>query len=333
MLAKCCQLLAVHYNADPGQGGLDGHTWFSLMQPHRRAFTLVELLVVIAIIGILVALLLPAIQMAREAARRSSCSSNLRQIGVAIHNFADVRRRLPPGAVWNGIDKNRGSALVHLLPFIEEQSLYSAYDFQQPNTDATMLDGSKVGTRSISVYLCPSDDHEPQYDGLAPHNYAASRGPTEVYDNPACSCNHPWQSFATAPLDDPLHFAGPFTRMGVPVALKSITDGLSNTIFFGEIRPSCSEHARNGWAATNNGNGYCTTIIPINYDTCDPTAADPCHRSNNWNTEVGFKSAHAGGAQFLFGDGSVRFIVDAIDHQTYQYLGGKSDGQILSVDF
>jgi hypothetical protein len=90
---------------------------------------------------------------------------------------------------------------------------------------------------------------------------------------------------------------------------------------------------REGWAYTNNGNGYCTTIIPINYDTCKEQASDPCARPCNWNTEVGFKSAHSGGAFFLFGDGSVHFLQQTIDHQTYQYLGAKSDGNIISTDF
>ena len=112
--------------------------------------------------------------------------------------------------------------------------------------------------------------------------------------------------------------------------LSEITDGLSNTILFGEVRPRCSEHARNGWAMTNDGNGFCTTLIPINYDTCNENAPDPCHRPCNWTTEVGFKSAHPGGAQFLMGDGSVQWLPQSIDHQTYQYLGGKSDGHGVS---
>ena len=114
--------------------------------------------------------------------------------------------------------------------------------------------------------------------------------------------------------------------------LADVAHGLSSTIFFGEVRPRCSEHARNGWATSNNGNGYCTTLIPINYDTCNDNATDPCRRPCNWNTEVGFKSAHVGGSQFLLGDGSVHFVSENIDHLTYQALGGKQDGKVAQLE-
>ena len=89
-------------------------------------------------------------------------------------------------------------------------------------------------------------------------------------------------------MDDPNKYAGPFTRVGSMAKISQITDGLSKTIFFGEVRPSCSEHISSGWAYTNNGNGYCTTLIPINYDSCNAAAPDPCNSPFNWNTEVGF---------------------------------------------
>jgi prepilin-type processing-associated H-X9-DG protein len=296
---------------------------------------LVELLVVIAIIGILIAMLLPAVQAAREASRRAQCSNNLKQIGVALHNYEGTHKHYPPGAVWNSGTPavNRGSILVYLLPYIEQDQTYEAIDFTLANIDNSVFPGTttKIASARISSYICPSDPQDEMYWGLAPHNYAASRGPTEVYDNPSCSCSHPWQSLSQAPLDDVRRFAGPFTRVGTKTRVNEVLDGLSNTIFFGEVRPACSEHARNGWLASNNGNGYCTTIIPINHDTCRDTGPDPCKLYCNWNTEVGFKSLHPGGAQFLLGDGSVRMLKDQIAHQTtYQYLGGKSDGQVVS---
>ena len=149
---------------------------------------------------------------------------------------------------------------------------------------------------------------------------------------PARAQQYSWQSFEMAPIDNPAKFAGPFTRLGVSAKARQIRDGLSKTIFMGEVRVPCSVHAQAGWAITNNGSGYCTTLIPINYDTCDEAAVDPCHRPCTWNTDVGFKSAHPGGAHFLMGDGSVQFLEEAIDHQAYQYLGAKADGETVTLN-
>lgn len=306
-----------------------------LMGRAPRGFTLVELLVVIAIIGLLVALLLPAVMAAREAARRSQCSNNLKQIGLAALQFEDTYKRLPPGAVWSPSGTAKGSLYVYLLPYLERSALFQAYDFTQTSIDDSTLPGSTtlIASTVIPTLLCPSDPHPKQYFGaLASHNYSASRGPTAVFNNPSCSCPNPWQSLAQAPLDDPQNFAGPFTRLGTPVRLSQISDGLTNTIFFGEVRPRCSEHGRNGWATSNNGNGFCTTLIPINYNSCDDNAANACNRSCNWSTELGFRSLHAGGAFFTFGDGSVRFLNQNIDHRNYQFLGGKADGQAAAVE-
>ena len=299
----------------------------------QGGFTLVELLVVIAVIGILVALLLPAVQAAREAGRRTSCINNLKQLGVAVNNFEGAHKQLPPGAIWESGDGRRhGSIFVHLLPYLEERSAYDAFDFRQQNVDDTVFPGTTnlVASLTIPTLVCPSDDRETHYEGRAAHNYAASRGPTEVWWNADCMCDHPWASLAMAPVNDNDTYVGPFSRTGVQRGIQEVTDGLTKTIFLGEVRPLCSEHTRNGWVASNNGNGYCTTLIPINFDTCNDAAPDPCHRSCNWNTEVGFKSVHPGGANFLLGDGSVRFLPEQIDHQMYQYMGAMNDGQIVS---
>ena len=136
-----------------------------------------------------------------------------------------------------------------------------------------------------------------------------------------------------APDGDRRTFAGPFTRLGTKTKVKQITDGMAHTIFFGEVRPVCSSHGLNGWAKSNNGNGYCSTLIPINFDTCNAEAADPCRRPCNWNTEVGFRSAHVGGAHFLLGDGAVVRISEDIDYMTYQYLGAKNDGEVIRESF
>jgi prepilin-type processing-associated H-X9-DG protein len=222
---------------------------------------------------------------------------------------------------------------LHLLPYLEETSLYQNIDLRSTNIDDALLPGTtqRVDSTVIQPLICPSDDRELKYDERVAHNYAASRGPTEVWFNPGCMCNPQWLATPRAPVDDPLIFSGPFTRVCTRERLKAITDGLSKTIFFGEVRPACSEHVRNGWLNSNGGNGYCTTLIAINYDSCSEDAPDPCRKICNWNTEVGFKSAHPGGANFLFGDGSVHLLQDNIDANTYQLLGAKNDGE--PVDF
>ncbi|HOM18813.1 MAG TPA: DUF1559 domain-containing protein, partial [Thermoguttaceae bacterium] len=120
---------------------------------------------------------------------------------------------------------------------------------------------------------------------------------------------------------------------GTAMRESDIVDGLSNTIFFGEVRPQCSVHNSQGWGSSNNGQGLTATVVPINYNSCsrDAVGSDNCDKYCNWNTELGFKSRHPGGAQFLFGDGSVHFLPETIDHWTYQYLGAKADGNPAQI--
>ncbi|MEA1950519.1 MAG: DUF1559 domain-containing protein [Planctomycetota bacterium] len=315
----------------------------------RRGFTLVELLVVIAIIGILIALLLPAVQAAREAARRMTCSNHLKQIGLALHGYHLSNDRFPPGSFWTGSDyaNCRGSILVRLLPYIEEQTLYDMFDLE-------LTDGKRLGLQKLSAsgeliqsievatYQCPSDNHPKLRNGKALHNYAASIGPTTHGNNTNyCPCSewNSWNDYARFPgggvYGSTTNFAGPFFRYPAnETRMGDCTDGLSKTIFFGEVLPMCSAHNGNGWATSNNGQGLTATVIPINYDTCNQevnSGGDNCDRYCNWNTELGFRSRHPGGAQFLFGDGSVHFLNETIDHWTYQYLGAKADDRPVAI--
>jgi prepilin-type N-terminal cleavage/methylation domain-containing protein/prepilin-type processing-associated H-X9-DG protein len=333
--------------------------------PRRRAagFTLVELLVVITIIGILVSLLLPAVQSAREAARRTQCSNNLHQIGIALESFNSTYNQYPAGSFWlsgnppgppaqlgNGYLGNRGSILIHLLPYIEQRVIYEQFDLTHC-TDWQMIQGTNrlIGSQVIPTYVCPSDNNA-QLDsaGMAVANYRASCGPSAQIDTSSCPCqeNDSWNQFALAPYDTASNFAGPFTRRGnytkFPDGIRAVEvkDGLSNTIFFGEGRFDCSgwnsvdlyNHQGEGWAMSNNLQGLSATMYPINYDSChnDPKLSG-CQRPCNWNTAFGFKSRHPGGAQFLFGDGAVHFLQQGIDQWTYQYLGAKADGQVITI--
>jgi prepilin-type N-terminal cleavage/methylation domain-containing protein len=349
----------------------------------RRAFTLVELLVVIAIIGILVALLLPAIQAAREAARRSSCTNNLKQLGIAIQMYTDTHKELPGGAhLWAATSAppkcdRCGTIHMFLLPYIEEQALYNSFNFKTPDpvtgTDAQKFpDGRLIGSTVVATFICPSETRregtevrfEPtgnltadQLKTYALSNYAASRGPTRHIDGPApCALTITWNQqfgqFAVNPppgstpgklswrypdsggnVADWVQFGGPFTRFAYHVKLKQITDGLSHTIFMGEVRIGCSQHAAEGWAWSHSGNGLISTLVPINYDSCSENTMANCGYWGTWSSSLGFKSSHPGGAQFVFGDASVQFLPDSIDPWVYNVMGAKASGEVASLTF
>ncbi|TWT39247.1 DUF1559 domain-containing protein [Blastopirellula retiformator] len=327
----------------------------------RTAFTLVELLVVIAIIGVLIALLLPAVQQAREAARRMQCSNNLKQIGLAVHNYHDTFNTLPPGGLWAydvawafsdtnpapGPNPQRGSILVHLLPFIEQGPLFDKIDFTSATTIQNQWADSPANTKRvrdviIQAYVCPSDTSGGvTSNNYGAHNYSGNYGPSSINaaGNPNCPCGQgaALNGFRNDTQHNESNPAGPFSRRGNRYVgnFAQTTDGLSNTIYFGEVRPECSNHANAGWAGANNGNGLAGTLTPINTDTCHTQAeapgGDTCYAMCNWNLEFGFKSLHPGGAQFLKGDGSVSFLAETINHNTYQRLGQRDDGLVIDL--
>jgi prepilin-type processing-associated H-X9-DG protein len=324
---------------------------------------------VIAIIGVLVGLLLPAVQTAREAARRSACSNNLKQIGLAVHNYASANNNeLPPGGSVqfdtypNPAKHLRGSTTMLILPFMDQQVLYDHYDMDgtEPNSIGFVgfnLDNDRIGgsgplvrSSKLSVFVCGSDTNENVNLNVGKLNYAASAGAQRLSQagnpgnatSPPCPCTNPYYSYYTTGTPGS-GTSGPFARgwnanrqRANTSMLSDVLDGLSTTIFFGETRPSCSNHANGGWGSSNNGCGLVSTEIPINYDSCEKDAAaataagkDTCEARCNWNTELGFKSRHPSGAQFLMGDGAVKFLRESIEMWAYQYLGGKADGNVI----
>lgn len=325
-----------------------------------RAFTLIELLVVIAIIAILIALLLPAVQQAREAARRSQCKNNLKQYGLAIHNYHDVFNKFPVGGTpihsdgagagcCNGAP--RIGWQVRVLPYMDQAPLYNQLNLNaglltgdaingtgiQAAWDTLMPDGRRARQIQVPFGRCPSDDW-PEDPAWAQANYSGSLG-SQVATSANAACQ-PFNAFAEAlPAGNsshgnsanPRNISGMFSRMGMGLGMKDAVDGTSNIIMVGEVLPACHDHRTGWWNSNGMGNAHASTVAPINeFNTCERSTriSDPaCVANNNWNYSWGFKSKHVGGAHFLLVDGSVQFLSENIDHVTYQRLGGRADGQ------
>jgi prepilin-type N-terminal cleavage/methylation domain-containing protein/prepilin-type processing-associated H-X9-DG protein len=326
-------------------------SWYRSRGRSPRAFTLVELLVVIAIIGILIGLLLPAVQKIRESASRLKCSNNLKQLALACHNYHDVHSLFPPGGLvlpngpgWANMDwrGNKGTWLVFSLPYIEQDNLYN----QIPNLSVPHFDS--IGTaeaagvlpKALELFRCPSDG---TLSGYPVSNYDGSLGPNCLDDkcgyNPfAQYCNQPAWGYTTSADDgttsDSRLVRGLFARNGARISFASVTDGTTNTLFIGESLPAQNAHQLRFPWYTVYGTQVLSTIIPINYPIseqdrswCGADFAGPAYSMENNNVAWGFKSRHTLGANFAFVDASVHFISQSIDHRTYQLLGCRDDGQ------
>jgi len=240
-----------------------------LAQSRRRSagFTLVELLVVIAIIAMLVSLLLPAVQAAREAARKIQCTNNVKQIVLATLNYEAARGELPPGSLFIDVDgtrENRTGVLARILSYAEDSALVSLIDPEEEGAtdDKLMPDGSYMAEIIVDMYVCPSDDGlliRPGRSTGTPRartNYTASGGSNKK-SNTAGYCPCPgalmkqYNQYGLRQGGAGKKFSGPFTRYAHTTKLKQITDGLSKTIFFGESRPDCSDHTQEGWLASH----------------------------------------------------------------------------------
>jgi prepilin-type N-terminal cleavage/methylation domain-containing protein/prepilin-type processing-associated H-X9-DG protein len=312
-------------------------------------FTLIELLVVIAIIAILIGLLLPAVQKVRDAAARSSCTNNLKQMGLAIHSYADVNNsKLPPGGNMgpqsaSNWGDDRGTWLVYILPHVEASNTYDLIGNIANFNSVGIARGNPLFANQgfpRKLYRCPSDGYLAD-EALA--NYAGSLGP-QCADG-GCGFN-PHQQYCQTAIGwgyqtSPDHgngwssaeIRGVFNRLGATIKFGSVTDGLSNTIFVGEVLPEEHDHYGPGnWAHFNGGASHHSTIVPINYRSNERArCGNPATSFGNWNVSWGFKSRHAGGANFLLGDGSVHFLRQNIDHRTYQLLGCRDDGIAVTL--
>jgi prepilin-type N-terminal cleavage/methylation domain-containing protein/prepilin-type processing-associated H-X9-DG protein len=319
------------------------------MKRHRSAFTLIELLVVIAIIAVLIALLLPAVQSAREAARRIQCTNNEKQIGLALHNYATANNVLPAAEMqFLGLPNGSNfSAMSQILPFMEQSTIYNAINFSLFDTDPS---NSTAMVSSINGLICPSDTYNPTPLYGAQTNYMADMGSGIVWQSSLFAPN------TSLPMPSGVFYGNSATRFA------EITDGLSNTGFYSErivgdgttgiISPIADVFFDPGAPLTpDDAMAQCLALNIYNPANQIPMIMgvpwiDGQHITLHVTTpntrSCGFfivnravmppSSKHPGGVNLLLGDGSVKFIKDTVNLQTWRALGTRNGGEVISSD-
>ena len=310
------------------------------MNLHRRTgFTLVELLVVIAIIGILVALLLPAVQAAREAARRSQCNNNLKQVALALDNYEGVFRTYPPGRMGcDGIDgpgtepcngnpiqqRVGASAFVPALPFLESQALYDSFDFTDgpwtisPNTTWQAKNAKAIAVRP-KFMVCPSDTSEKSVSIVT--NVSAATG-TYALVNGSLG---PSQGISVTMK---INNTGVFMYKNA-FDKSAVTDGTSNTMYIGEVVDAHTNLSANYWT------------VAVRHEHCLRSTENPLNTKPGTGITTmpyppvplfgGFGSRLAGGAHFAFGDGHVVFMHENISLAVYKALSTRGSGEATNA--
>jgi prepilin-type processing-associated H-X9-DG protein len=304
-------------------------------------------LVVIAIIGLLIALLLPAVQAARESARRGQCSNNLKQIGLSLHNYHDVRRHLPVGGPTFGHGGYGHSWWVRILPYIEQGSVYADFDQVGPNSGWVGIDSHNLqllrGVR-FDWMLCPSSP-VPGLIDQRPEGYywqAIAIGiATPSYVGISGAIDHPSTRDSTGSYDGKQYgkiSLGGVLLKGPAVSFKHVTDGTSKTLMVAEQSDWCIDAAGKLWDCRSDcGHGFCMgpgddgfdrafNMTTVWYGLGDKEYSVAKHVGGNCAVNSAIQSAHPGGAQVLMVDGSVQFLPDSIRLQLLYDLANRDDG-------
>ncbi len=296
----------------------------------RHAFTLIELLVVIAIIAILIGLLLPAVQKVREAAARIQCANNLKQIGLALHNYHDANQSLPPGinapliSGWSQTGSPGWGWAAYLLPFIEQENLFRTTRF-----DLSIADPANATPRvtPVAIYLCPSDSARPTFT-------ATAAGGVPICDVAAANYAGMWSSEDTTGPTDWNGVLYPQSR----VRFADITDGLSQTFAVSE---RSQRHGEVTWTGAVPG-AQTVPTDPQAVGQIDGNAAmtlgyvgaanNPGEVGGVWASAY-HTSSHGVGSNFLFCDGHVKFLSPSIDFNTFKALATRAGGEVINADY